>query len=122
QPGAAGSLKLILAAAARAVRGVPRGHVPGRFSETGTVVMADDGRAIAALGPVATGGIAAGGRVLALRVRAGQDVVYVDRVAAAAERIALLGQPGLLVDVGRGRVQVIQVRSHHDTLDVFPWP
>src|SRR5690242_11443528 len=46
--GAARGLELVLAAAARAVRGVPRLHVPGVL-EALQVVVADDGRALAVL-------------------------------------------------------------------------
>src|SRR4051794_16066120 len=77
QAGAAGRLQLILAAPARAVRGVPRLHV-ARVLEALQVVVTDDGRAVAALGPVAAGGVTAGRRISALRVRAGQNVVRVD--------------------------------------------
>src|SRR6516165_894824 len=60
QAGTTRSLQLVGATAARAVCGVAGSHVPGCFSETGAVDMADDGRAVAALGPVSTGGVAAG--------------------------------------------------------------
>src|ERR1043166_8231811 len=67
QAGAARGLELVLTAAARAVRGVPGLHVAGGL-EALEVVRADDRRAVAALGPVAVGGVAAGGRIHALRV------------------------------------------------------
>src|SRR5437763_9912487 len=84
-------------------------------------MMADDGRTVAALAPVAAGGVAAGRRIIALRVRASQNVVGVDRVATAADDLALLGQRGLLGDVDLVRVQIIQARGHHHALNVLPW-
>src|SRR4029450_12495449 len=66
EAGAAHALQGLRIAAGRAVRGVPRGHVPGGLLEAGAVGMTDDGRAFAALGPVAAGGVAAGGREHAL--------------------------------------------------------
>src|SRR5262245_17605015 len=81
QAGAAGGLQVVQAAAARAVGGIPRHHVPGGL-QPGAVVMADDRRALATLGPVAAGGVAAGGRVVARRIRAGEDVVLIWSVAA----------------------------------------
>src|SRR5215510_10296445 len=84
QAGAARGLKLVLAAAARAVCRVPRLHMPGVL-EAGAVVVADNGRAFVALGPVAAGGIAAGCRVAAVRVGAGENVVGVGCVAAAED-------------------------------------
>src|SRR5262245_63002218 len=86
QAGAARGLQHVLAAAARAVRGVPGLHVPGGF-EAHAVVVADDGRALAALAPVAAGGVAAGGGIPAVRVGAGQDVVLVGLVAPALDGV-----------------------------------
>src|SRR5882762_10954051 len=70
---AARGLELILAATARAVRGVPGLHVPGVL-QPHQVVVADDRRALAAFRPVAAGGIAARRRVHARRIRAREDV------------------------------------------------
>jgi len=84
-------------------------------------MMADDGRTVAALGPVAAGGVAAGCRIIALWVRAGQNVVGVDRVAAAADDLTFLGQGGLLGDGDLVRVQIIHARRDHHALDVLPW-
>src|ERR1700722_3685401 len=63
------TLQAILAAAARAVRGVPGTHVSGVF-EAGTVMVAHDGRSVAALRPVPAGGVPTGRRIEPLRVRA----------------------------------------------------
>src|SRR5689334_9345226 len=95
QAGAARGLELILAAAARAVRRVPRLHVPGVLQPL-QVVVPDDRRAVAALRPVAAGSVAARSREHALRVGAGEDVVLVRCVAAAFDLLALLGERGLL--------------------------
>ena len=55
-------------------------------------MVAHDGRALAALGPVAAGGIPACRRVHACRVGAGQNIVHIYRVATATDTLALLGQ------------------------------
>src|SRR5678816_934327 len=88
--------------------------------EPSAVVVADDRRAVAALRPVAAGGIAAGGRVPAHGIGAGEDVVLVRRVAATLDRVALLVERGLLVDVALVRVQVAHVLRHHHALGVGP--
>ena len=51
QAGAAGGFQLVLAAAARAMRGVPGLHVP-RLLQAGAVMAADDRRSFAAFCPV----------------------------------------------------------------------
>ena len=73
--------------------------MPG-ILEAGTVMMADNGRSVgAALCPVSTGGIAAGRQIEALRIRAGQNIMHVDGVAAAADGFTLFRESRLLVDV-----------------------
>ena len=67
--------------------------------EAGTVMVAHNGRSVATLGPVAAGGVATGRRIEPVRVRPGQNVVHVDRVAAAANDFALLSQSSLFVDI-----------------------
>src|SRR2546430_14412356 len=47
QAGPAGGFERVVAAAARAVRGIPRRHVPGLL-ETLAAVVSDDGRALRA--------------------------------------------------------------------------
>src|SRR5688572_27496189 len=73
----AGGLQQVLAAAARAVRRVPGAHVPGGLLQPDAVVVADNGRAFGALGPVAAGGVAARRRVAAVGVGAGENIVHV---------------------------------------------
>jgi hypothetical protein len=63
------ALQAILAAAARAVRGIPGIHV-SRVFEAGTVMVAPNGRSFAALRPVPAGGVPTGCRIEPLRVRA----------------------------------------------------
>src|SRR4051812_29281861 len=59
QAGTARALQRVLTATARAMRGVPGVHVPGVL-ESGAVMVTHDGRALTALRPVPTGGIATG--------------------------------------------------------------
>src|SRR5207244_11932013 len=98
QAGAARGFQVVLAAAARAMRGVPGLHVP-RVLQSCQVMVADDRRAFGALRPVAARGVAARGREVPGRVGARQDVVHVLGIAATADRLALLRQRGLLADV-----------------------
>src|SRR5262249_43266342 len=83
------------------------------------VVMTNHGRTLTALGPVAAGSILAGRERGAIRLGAGQDVVHVRGVAAAVDRLALLGQRRLLVEVVRA-VQLAHVLRDHDPLGVLP--
>ena len=41
-------------------------------------------------------------------------------VAAAGDNLALLGQGGLLVDIGAGRMEVVDVLGDDDALNVLP--
>src|SRR6516162_1775476 len=98
EAGTAGALEGGLAASARAMGGVPRLHVPGVL-ESLAIRMTKDGRAFAALRPVPASGIAAGGREHTFGIRTGENVMGVDRVAAAADHLAFLGQRGLLGEI-----------------------
>jgi hypothetical protein len=91
QSGAAGALQRILTASDRAVQRVPRLQV-SRIPETDAIVMADCGRTVAVLRLIATGRVAAGGRVPALLIGTGQNVVCVRCVAAPAYRFALFAE------------------------------
>ena len=62
-------------------------------------MVAQDGRALAALGPVAAGGIPARRREHPCRVRAGQNIVHIYRVATATDTLTRLGQGCQLGDV-----------------------
>src|SRR5690606_12310737 len=105
-------------------RGVPRrGSGPAAL----TVVVADareDRGGLSAVRPVETGRAA---HVLldverAVVEAAREDVVLVGRVADAVDHVAVLGERGLLGDVvGRGVVQLVDVRGDHDALGVVPW-
>src|SRR5207237_8316758 len=110
---------LILAAAARAVRRVPRLHVP-RILEALQVVVPDDRRAVPALRPVAAGGVAARRGEHAGRVGPGEDVVLVRGIAAAFDHLALLGERGLLADLVLARMQLRDVVRHHYSFRVAP--
>src|ERR1700720_2805756 len=69
QAGTSRTLQAILAAAARPMRGVPGTHV-SRVFEADTVMVAHNGRSVAALRPVPAGGVPTGRRIEPLRVRA----------------------------------------------------
>src|SRR5262249_7517553 len=112
---AAGLHERLLAASGGAVRGVPRLHVP-RVCQSLPVEVADDRRALSALGPVAAGGVAARGGEHALGIGAGEDVVLVRRIAAALDRLALFIKCVLLVDLALGRMQVVYVARHDHAL------
>src|SRR5262245_28452906 len=119
QTRAAGRLQIILTAATRAMRGVPRYHMPGGL-EAGTVVMTHDGRAFAALGPVPAGGVATSRREIAHWVRAGQNIMLVRLIAAPLDGLALLAQRRLLGEIDVVRVQVVQALRDHHALGVVP--
>src|SRR5204863_4355938 len=103
----------------RAVRAISRLVLLGLL-QLMAVVVPDDRRAVAALRPVAAGGVAARGGEAPRRIGPGEDVVLVRRVAAALDRLALLGQRRLLGDVGVLRMQVVQVLRHDDALGIAP--
>src|SRR5439155_19655245 len=111
--------QLILTPTPRAMRGVPGLHVPGGF-QAGAVVMPNDGRSFTALGPVTVGGVATGRRERSHRVRAGQDVVHIYAVPAAADHFALLGQRRLIGDVDVLSVKIFHALAHHHALGFGP--
>src|SRR5205085_10645215 len=49
-----------------------------------------------------------------------EDVVLVRLITTTLDRLALLGERGLLGDVGVLRMQVVQVLRHHRTLCIAP--
>src|SRR5262245_18922318 len=120
---AAGALEVVLAAAAvrsaRRMRRVPRlrGVV---VAQADAVDVADHRGALPALGPVAAGLVVAGRNRGAVRLRAGQCVIHVRRVAAAVDHVALFGERGLLGEVVVRAVQVGNVLRDRDTLGVLP--
>src|SRR5205085_7139199 len=122
QPVAAGALQVGLAAAAvrsaRGMRGVPRQHRRG-VVEALAIVMADHRGALRAFGPVAAGAVVGAREGGTVRLRAGEDVVAVRRVAAAVDDLALLAEPGLLVGVV-GAMQLGKVLGDHHALAVHP--
>ena len=72
--------------------------MPGIFKAL-AVMMPDDGGTFAALCPVSTCRVAAGRREHSLRVRAGQHVMRVHRVATTADDFAFFTERGGLVDI-----------------------
>ena len=72
--------------------------MPG-WLQPSAVMMTDNGRPFTTLRPVSAGGIAARRREHARWVSAGQDVVHIHTVAAAADHFAFLGQSRLLGEV-----------------------
>src|SRR6202047_760614 len=119
QPGAATTLQCVLTAPTRSVRGIPGPHVPGVF-QSRPIVMSHDGGTLPTFAPVAAGRVAARGRKVSLRVRARQHVMGVDGLAAARDRLALLGQRRLLGDIVGVGVKVLDALGYHYTLCVLP--
>src|SRR5690242_18341348 len=99
---AAGGAEIRLAAAAvgsaRGMRRIPRlrGLV---VAQPLAVDMPDHRGALGALGPVAAGPIFTRRECGAVRLRAGERIVAIRRVAAAVDHLALLAQRGLLGEV-----------------------
>src|SRR5262249_20286546 len=122
---AAGALEIGLAAAAvrsaRRMRRVPRLRRVV-VAQALAVVMADHGGALPALAPIAAGPVIARRKGAAVRLRAGQHVVPVGRVGAAVDRLALLAERRLLVDLVVGAVQVVDALRDHLALGVPPGP
>src|SRR5687767_7076475 len=85
-------------------------------------MMADDRRAgLGAAGPVAAGRILVALYRAALRVRAGQDIMHVvGLVAAARNHLALLAERSLLVDVVLGAVQIVDALGDEFAFHVVP--
>src|SRR5215831_12498680 len=86
-----------------------------------TVDMPDHRRALRAARPVVTGLVVAGRKGTAVRLRAGQRVVLVGRVATAVDDIALLGQGGLFGQIVL-TMQLIDVLGDDDALAILPRP
>ena len=84
-------------------------------------MVADHRRAFAALRPVAAGGVDVADDGHAVRLRAGQHVVHVRRVAAAVDAVAALGQCRLLAQAVDA-VKLLHVGGHDCSLGVRPRP
>ena len=91
---AAGGHEVLLAAPAARVRRVPR-----RVAAAGAIVMPELRRPRRAARPVAARVIGAVGVGAAVRLRSGEDVVLIRRIADTLDRLALLADRGRLVDV-----------------------
>src|SRR5437667_7602853 len=119
---ASGALQVVLAAAAvgpaRRMRRVPRlGRVV--VPQALAIVVADHGRPLAALRPVAARTVLAGREGGAVGLGARQDVMHVRRISTPVHGLALFGQRGLLADVVLA-VQLGQVVGDDDALGVLP--
>src|SRR3979411_2689488 len=82
--------------------------------------MADHCRALGAARPVATGPVLAGSKRTAIRLRAGQDIVIIGRVADAGDDCAALGQRPLHAELVVGAVKIIDVLRDGLALEVLP--
>src|SRR6266480_6129055 len=49
------------------------------------------------------------------------DVCSSDLIAAPADDFTFLGERGLLVDLGGGRMQIVDVPRDHRALGIAPW-
>src|SRR3954470_21287872 len=116
--------RLLAAAAARAARQV--GGVPGLrrvvVAKPDPVVVADHRGPLGAARPIAAGHVVRARERAAVALRAGEDVVHVRRVAAALDRLALLGESGFLRDLVAGAVEVVEVAGYDFALGVAPGP
>src|SRR4051794_36292600 len=65
-------------------------------AQSDAVVMTEHGRALRAARPIMTGTVVAGRKRSAVRLRAGQDIVPVWRIAAAIDDFPLFAKRGLL--------------------------
>src|SRR6516162_6306228 len=86
-----------------------------------TVDMPYHRRALAAARPVVAGFVVAGRESSAVRLRAGQRVVLIGRIATAVDDITLLGKRGLFGQIVL-TVQVIDVLGDDDALAILPRP
>src|SRR5262245_56363246 len=100
------------------MRGIP-GLGSVVVAQAHAVMMTDLGVALAALRPVAAGLVVRARERTAVRLRAGEDVVHVGRIATAVHGRALLGQRGLLVQLVRA-MQVRDVFRDDDSFRVLP--
>ena len=84
--------------------------------------MAEHCRARAgALRPVAAGPVLGGREGRPVRLRAGERVMHVRRIATAVDDRALLGQRGLLGEFVIVAVQIVDAGRDHHAFGVLPW-
>jgi hypothetical protein len=86
------------------------------------MVPNDSRSVVAAFCPIAARRVAARRGIHALRVGAGQHVVGIHWVDAAGHDLPFLGQSGLFIETGVGRVEVINVFGDDDASNVLPRP
>src|SRR5215469_5496631 len=120
QPRAAGALKPILATVARGMRRVPR-LTAWVVGGPGTVTVPEHGAADGTRSPILTGHVVTRRKCFAVRLRAGQYVVHVGRIAPAVDHCALLSQSGLLCKHVHG-VQFVEVARDQRRLGIVPGP
>src|SRR5690606_7470434 len=105
-----------LPAAARRMRGIPRGRV---LPAAGAVVVTDHRAAVRRAARPVRARVLRGRAVLE---RAGQDVVHVRRIAAAVDLLPLLAERRFLAEVVVLAVQVLDALGNHHALGVVPGP
>src|SRR4029453_9351177 len=123
QPIAASAAQIGLATAAvwpaRRMRRIPRLR-RRLLVRPHAIVVADHGRPLGTLRPVAAGPVLAGWKRAAVRRGASQDVVPIGRVAAAVDHLAFLVERRLLGEIVVA-VQLVGILSDNDALGVLPW-
>src|SRR4029453_15774551 len=82
--------------------------------------MADHRRALGAAGPIAACPVLAGRESFAVRLRAGQDVVVVRRVADAGNDGAALGQRRLHAELVVVAVKIVDVLRNDLPFEILP--
>src|SRR5262245_66666222 len=82
--------------------------------------MADRRRALGAAGPVPAGPVLAGGESFAVRLRAGQDIVIVRRVADAGDHGAALGLRRWHAELVAVAVKIVDVLRDDLSFEILP--
>src|SRR5262245_21769169 len=122
QPIASGAAQIGLATAAvwpaRQMRRIPRLR-RRLLVQPHAIMVADHGRPLSALRPVAASSILTGGKRAAVRRGASQDVVPVGRVATAVDHLARLVERRLLGEIVVA-VQLVDICGDDDALGVLP--
>src|SRR5262245_66685789 len=100
------------------------GRIPrfrrGVVAQTLAIDVADHRRALGAAGPIAAGPVLAGRESFAVRLRAGQDVVIVRRVADAGDHGAALGLRYLHAELVAVAVKIVDVLRNDLPFELLP--
>ena len=100
------------------------GRIPGnhiaRLVQTDPVMVANNGRAFAFACPVAAGCVTTSRRKVPVRIRSGQDVMFVGLRTPPVDLIAVLIKASLEADVDAVAVQVINVFRNHNARGIVP--